>query len=107
MHLRDQHAPEGRRILPAASEFVRLALGELDAVGRPATWEELAAAVGLSTEALTEHVESGHKEDLLDLARRWDAHAEAHPPIARLVVLDHPSDTEVVLGHPLRPDPRT
>lgn len=94
---------EARRIGPAANEFVRLALYELDAVGRPPTWEELAAAVGLSTEELSDRLHSGRKRDLEDIVARWGDHAERHPPLSRLVVLDHGDDTEMALGHPLRP----
>lgn len=96
---------EARRIRPAAAEFVRVALYELDVAGRAPTWEALADAVGLSPEALSERINSGRKADLEEVVRRWDAHAETHPPIARLIVLDHPDDTEIALGHPLRPDP--
>lgn len=96
---------EARRIRPAAAEFVRLALFELDVAGRAPTWEALSDAVGLSSEGLSDLINSGRKADLEDVVRRWDAHAETHPPIARLIVLDHPDDTEIMLGHPLRPDP--
>lgn len=94
---------ESRRIAPAANEFVRLALYELDAVGRPPTWDELAAALGLSPEEFADRVNSGRKADLEELVGRWGDHAEKHPPLSRLVVLDHGDQTEMALGHPLRP----
>lgn len=87
----------------AGEELLALVQGELRTFGRPAAPADVAHLLGLTEEELWVWLDREDRGGLDVLIARWNALAEHHA-VARLVLIDHGDECEILLGHPLRPD---
>ena len=80
-------------MLAAAHAFTRLVTAELSAIGQV---DQFAAILGTSVASLEGIADS---KQLGPLVKRWNEHAGAHPPLARVAFYDRGADSEISLGH--------
>ncbi|MSP54244.1 MAG: hypothetical protein EXR69_01355 [Myxococcales bacterium] len=80
-------------MLPVAHQFARLVTAELSAIGRA---DQFVAILGAGVAAV-EGLEDARL--LAPLVKRWNVHAGAHPPLARVAFYNRGMDSEVSLGH--------
>ncbi len=80
-------------MLSAAHDLARLITAELAAVGQS---DQFAAIVGTGVGAVQAITDS---KQLDPLVKRWNVHAGAHPPLARVAFYDRGPGSEVSLGH--------
>ncbi len=86
----------------AGEEFLQLVQGELRAFGRPAEPDDVARLLGLTPDEMWALLDRKDRSALDALIGRWNELAEHHA-VARLVLVDHGDEAELLLGHPLRP----
>jgi hypothetical protein len=87
----------------AGEAFLALVQGELRTFGRPAAPADVAKLLGLTEEELWTTLDREDRAALDALVARWNALAEGHA-VARLLLIDHGDECELLLGHPLRPE---
>lgn len=92
-----------RRFDLAGEEFLAIVQGELRTFGRPSTPADVARLLGLTEAELWARLDRADRASLDGLLARWNALAEGHAT-ARLVLVDHGDECELLMGHPLRPD---
>lgn len=86
----------------AGEEFLLIVQAELAAFGRPSEPDDVARLLNLTPDELWERLDRKDRGSLEALIARWNDLSEHHG-VARLVLIDHGDECELVLGHPRRP----
>jgi len=87
----------------AGEELLAILQGELRTFNRPAAPRDVARLLGLTEDELWERLDRIDRGSLEGLIARWNALGEEHA-VARVVLVDHGDECELLLGHPIRPE---